>query len=95
MRILKANLAYRFYASDGWTREAVQAMYDCDISFVIPRYYDLEPDEKVLKKMTRFVLNEEGLDLDFTKCDYFSVYSLDVKIKVSELKKHTVDFVLN
>lgn len=92
MRILKANLAYRFYTSDGWTRTAVQDFYNCKLSLVIPRYYDMEADEWIVNEMTKFELPKEFVK-HCNDCDYFSVYSMDVKADVEKLKQHQVDFV--
>lgn len=94
MRIFKANLTHRFNVSDGWTREKVaEMMAQPDIQFVIPRYYDFERDDPIIKKMKHFVLPETMNKEKFTDCDYFAVYALDQTLCNYKLNEHEINYI--
>lgn len=70
MIISEANLALRFYVSDGWTRSKVAALSDdVDLYDVLPRYYG--PKDDISNNGThRF-----EIDGEFDDCSYFAVYN--------------------
>lgn len=94
MRILKANLTYRFYTSDGWTRQTVlDLMESPDIQTVIPRYYDFETDEKIMKQFNSFKIPESLNEELFEDCDYFSIYDPKQNFKADKIKENQIDYI--
>ena len=72
MRISEANLALRFYTSDGWTRSAVAELHeDVELYDVIPRYFDAR-DEMTRHPFGKQIFEVEG---EFTDCEYYVVYN--------------------
>lgn len=88
LRIIKANLVYRFLPSFGWTREKVASlMKKPDISFVIPRYYDSEKDKYIsMRSKHGDKLPEELNNIDFSDCDYYAIYSLNYEKDIDKEK---------
>lgn len=94
MRILKASLTYRFYVHDGWTRQAVSELFDnLSIEFVLPRYYDMEQDDKIMCEKERFALPASFNDSLFEDCEYFAVYHPDYQPNTDKLNQHQIDSV--
>lgn len=72
MRVSESSLTYRFYTSDGWTRDKVTSyMKSPNMHFVFPRWYDGEKDS-LTKDCKHFLFenNQEYLD-----CDYYAIHS--------------------
>lgn len=72
MIISEANLALRFYTSDGWTRSAVAELHeDVELYDVIPRYFDARDD------MTRDPSGKHRFQMkgEFIDCEYYAVYN--------------------
>lgn len=92
MRILKANLCYRFSPCDGWTRKMVSDLHEFpDFSKVIPRYYDLEMDQNILNNLEKgYIMPEELNDGEYQNCDYFAVYNTSMKIDKTKLSNHEI-----
>lgn len=95
MKIFKGNLCFRFYPSEGWTRQLVSDMFENpDYSKVIPRFYDFEDDERIMKSLEKgFVMPENLNDGKFLDCDYFAVYNTEMTINDMKLSDHTIQYL--
>ena len=88
MKISKANLCFRFYTSEGWTRPAVaNLLHSVDIRYVLPRYFDAEKD-KAVSSINHVLEDVSG----YEDCDYFAVLSTSVNAKFDEdkLSQHEI-----
>lgn len=85
MKIVQANLCLRFYASAGWTREAVRQLLSDDqrLARVCPRYFD-ERDKVTENSWTL----DDGLPHD--DCDYFAVYGVCEPFSKEALAEHEI-----
>lgn len=92
MRIVKANLVYRFSPYDGWTRQAVSQLFkEPDFSKVIPRYYDMEKDKSIFEQLERgWIMPEHLNDGEYQDCDYFAVYNDFMEIEPMKLSNHEI-----
>lgn len=87
MIITEANLALRFYTSDGWTRTKVAELSeDVELYDVIPRYYGPKDD------MTNNGTHRFEVAGEFEDCSYYAVYNRS-KWWVSKevLEKHEIN----
>lgn len=90
MNVRQSSLTYRFYTSDGWTRELVASyMVKPNIKYVFPRWYDMDKDS-ITNGSKNFVFDNVE---QFQDCDYFAIHSLaeDAKLDFDRLsKEHNV-----
>lgn len=85
MRIVAANLCYRFNLSDGWSRAAVaELLISGEIESVIPRWFDGEMDSV----LTNY--RKAPADFDCTGADYYAVYDLKEVFDDSKLLEHEI-----
>ena len=86
MNIIKANLCYRFYTSDGWTRKKVSELLSHPDAFyhVLPRYYD---NEKDITWERGWKLTNE---LEYSDCDYYAIHNstVEMTLKLDEMNKN-------
>jgi len=88
MRIVCASLCYRFYTSDGWTRQDVaNLLVDKDIHKVLPRWFDIDTDESV--PVTKDFLLEDNRE--YLDCDYFACYNHSHEFDNNKLMAHEFD----
>lgn len=90
MIISEANLALRFYTSNGWTRTKVAELSDeVELYDVIPRYYGPKDD------MTRDPSGKHRFEVDgeFEDCEYYAVYNKSKWFVPKEvLEKHEINY---
>ena len=91
MIIREANLALRFYVSDGWTRSAVAELQEnVELFDVIPRYFDAR-DEMTNDPSGKHRFEIEG---EFKDCDYYAVYNKSKWwIDKNYLADHAINYI--
>ncbi|MBM25340.1 MAG: hypothetical protein CL760_06555 [Chloroflexi bacterium] len=92
-RVLKANLALRFQVLDGWTRKEVADLLETkNIRAVLPSYFDMEKQNKIIEKKEGFLMPESCNDNDFSDCEYFLVLSKDDPFNQKALEENASIF---
>ncbi len=97
MRIVRASLVHRFHVSDGWTRSEVSRLTNAgSVSYVVPRYYEMEKDDELLKRgdffSAPFKVSHLYDDCEFLDCDYYAVYSQEVQLIERLINQHEIHY---